>query len=73
VVVVPFPGEHVLGRGGEALEGGAAPAFFLINPMTAFDFAVLLGTLRLDVTQPQPRVLDCERKGERAFSAVVDL
>lgn len=73
MIVAPFPGEHGLGRGGEALEGGAAPEFFLINPMTAFDVAVLLGTPRLDVTQPQPRLLDREREGEREFGAVVDL
>lgn len=64
VIVAPFPGEQGLGRRGEALEGDAAPEFFLINPMTAFDFAVLLGTpqqlrerfvsLMLEQTKPAP-------------------
>jgi hypothetical protein len=41
--------------------------------MTPFDFAVLLGTPRLGVPEPHPRLLDGERKGEREFGAIVDL
>jgi hypothetical protein len=70
VIVASFPCEH--GRGGDALKGGAAPAFFLINPMTAFDLAVLLGTPRRDVTQPQPRLSDCARTDEREVGAAVN-
>lgn len=41
--------------------------------MTAFDFPVLFRAPGCDVAQPQPRLLDREREGERELRAVVDL
>lgn len=73
MIVAPLPGEQGLGCRRAALEGGAAPEFFLINPMTAFDFAVLFRAPRFDIAQSHPRLLDGERKGEREFGAIVDL
>lgn len=73
VIVVPLPGQQSVGRRSELGKRRAAPKFFFVDTMTAFDLAVLFRTSRLNVTQLYPRLLDGERKGEREFGAVVDL
>ena len=64
MVVATFPSTQRMDGGREAVERGATPKFFLIDAMTAFDFAVLFRTPRCDVAQPHPRLLDREREGE---------
>lgn len=64
MVVAAFSGHQGLGRRREGGKRRATPKFFLIDAMTAFDFAVLLRTPRCDGAQPHPRLLDREREGE---------
>ena len=73
MIVATFPGEEGLGGWREAVEGGTAPKFFFIDPMTPFDFAVLLRTPRLDVAEAHPRLLHREGERQREFGAVVHL
>jgi hypothetical protein len=54
VIVAAFPGKQGFGRRREAGKSRPTPKYLAIHAMTAFDFAVLLRTPRLDVAQPRP-------------------
>ena len=73
MIVAAFPGQEGLGRWCESVEGGAAPEFFFIHPVTAFDLSILLGAPGFDIAEPHPCLLHRECKGQWEFGAVVHL
>jgi len=70
VVVRGFPGAQADGRGIEVAESVAAPEFFLVDSMTAFDLAVLLGPARPDVAMTNPQRLHRQREGKGAHCSL---
>jgi len=65
VVVLLLPGGESWHGRLEIGEGMAAPELLLVNAVTAFDLAVLLGKSCLDVPTPDPGFLNAQRKGQR--------
>src|SRR4029077_14704286 len=57
----------------EAAEGLATPELFPVDPVAAFDLAVLLGAPRPDVAMRDPGFLDGEREGQGKCVPVVGL
>jgi len=49
----------------------ASPELFLVNPMTAFDLAVLLGPARSDIPMANTRRLYGQRERQRELGSVV--
>ncbi len=73
MIVPPLPGQQDCGCRAEGVKGGLAPELLVVNAVTAFDFAVLLRPMGLDVAEANPRSLHGQPKGQGAFGAVVDL
>ncbi len=73
MVVTMFPVEQRRGGGMEHGKGVPAPAFFVVHPMTAFDFAILFGPPRLAIAETNASLLDREGKGQGKFRASVTL
>jgi hypothetical protein len=70
---VGFPGAQTDSGRIEVIEAPAPPELFLIDPVAAFDLAVLLGTPRLDVPVPDPQGLHGQRECEGELLPVVAL
>ena len=73
VVVRGFPDAQADGRGIEVAESVAAPEFFLVDSMTAFHLAVLLGPSRPDVAMTNPQCLHRQREGQGKLLPVIAL
>lgn len=73
MVVTMFPVEQRRGGGMERGKGVPAPAFFVVHPMTAFDFAILFGPPRLAIAETNASRLDREGKGQGKFRAIVNV
>jgi hypothetical protein len=66
LVVVPvLPGDEGITGGVEVLTGVAAPELFRVDPMAAFDLAVLLRPSRSNVAEPNAEFLAAEREEQR--------
>lgn len=71
MVVSVFPGGERFAGTAEVLAGVASPELFLVDPMAAFDFAVLFGAPWADVAHADAQLLTREGEEERKLGPVV--